>query len=65
MRAIQHYAGLPPLSARMFIDAVLSHARTGRPWQELPEDCGHGVDLLALGSHWGYLDHDVVIRQHG
>ena len=34
-------AGNPPeLSDRMFIEAVLYHARTGIPWRDLPEDFG-------------------------
>ena len=34
-------AGRPPeQSDRMFIDAVLSVARTGIPWRDLPEDFG-------------------------
>jgi putative transposase len=41
LAAIQSRAGSPPaLSDRMFIDAVLSLARTGTPWRDLPEDCG-------------------------
>jgi transposase len=34
-------AGSPPvLSDRLFLEAVLSRARTGTPWRDLPEDCG-------------------------
>ena len=34
-------AGNPPaLSDRMFIEAVLYHARTGTPWRDMPEDFG-------------------------
>ena len=42
LAAIKSRAGSPPvLSERMFIEAVLSLARTGTPWRDLPEDFGH------------------------
>ena len=42
LRALTHDAGSPPqLSDRMVIAAVLSQARTGIPWRDLPEDFGH------------------------
>ena len=41
LTAIKSRAGSPPvLSDRMCIAAVLSRARTGRPWRDLPEACG-------------------------
>jgi transposase len=45
---VKHPAGSPPvLSDRMFIEAVLSVARTGLPWRDLPAECGR----------WGAVDH--------
>jgi len=42
LTAIKSRAGSPPaLSDRMFIEAVLSLARTGIPWRDLPEEFGH------------------------
>ena len=41
LRDLKHAAGRPPgLSDRMFIEAVLSQARTGTPWRDLPEAFG-------------------------
>jgi transposase len=35
-------AGSPPVrSARLFLAAVLSRARPGTPWRDLPEAFGH------------------------
>jgi transposase len=42
LAALTSRAGSPPaLSARLFRAAVLSLARTGPPWRDLPEDFGH------------------------
>ena len=42
LAAIKSRAGSPPvLSDRMCIEAVLSLARTGTPWRDLPADFGH------------------------
>jgi transposase len=42
LTAIKSRAGSPPvLSDRMCIEAVLYLARTGTPWRDLPEACGH------------------------
>jgi transposase len=39
---IKHKAGSPPKQTdRMFLEAVLSVARTGIPWRDLPEGFGH------------------------
>jgi|ERR1041384_5237843 transposase len=41
LATLKSRAGSPPvLSDRMFIEAVLSLARTGTPWRDLPEDFG-------------------------
>jgi transposase len=41
--ALQHKAGSPPeLRDRLCIAAVLSLARTGMPWREMPREFGHG-----------------------
>ena len=41
LAAIKSRAGSPPaLSDRLFIEAVLSLARTGTPWRDLPADFG-------------------------
>jgi transposase len=38
---VKHPAGSPPVrSARMCIEAVLSVARTGLPWRDLPAEFG-------------------------
>jgi transposase len=38
---VQHQAGRPPRqNDRLFLEAVLSRARTGLPWRELPEEFG-------------------------
>jgi transposase len=38
---VKHKAGSPARqSDRMFIEAVLSVARTGSPWRDLPEEFG-------------------------
>ena len=43
LAAIKSRAGRPPvLSDRMCIAAVLSLARTGTPWRDLPAAFGHG-----------------------
>jgi transposase len=43
LTALTSRAGSPPvLSDRMCIAAVLSLARTGTPWRDLPAACGHG-----------------------
>jgi putative transposase len=42
LTAMKSRAGSPPvLSDRLFIEAVLSLARTGTPWRDLPEAFGH------------------------
>jgi transposase len=39
---VKHTAGSPPQQRdRMFIEAVLSVARTGLPWRDLPQACGN------------------------
>jgi transposase len=38
---VKHKAGSPPQqSDRMFVEAVLSVARTGMPWRDLPAEFG-------------------------
>src|ERR1700740_3295171 len=46
-------AGSPPvLSDRLFIEAVLSLARTGTPWRDLPEDFGHWDAVYNRFRRW-------------
>jgi transposase len=46
-------AGSPPaLSDRLFIEAVLSRARTGIPWRDLPEDFGHWDAVYNRFRRW-------------
>jgi transposase len=46
-------AGSPPaLSDRMFIEAVLSLARTGIPWRDLPADFGHWDAVYNRFRRW-------------
>src|SRR5919197_843113 len=43
LTAMKHKTGSPPeLSDRLFIEAVLSVARTGMPWRDMPREFGHG-----------------------
>ena len=42
LATLKSRAGSPPvLSDRFFSEAILSLARTGTPWRDLPEDFGH------------------------
>ena len=42
LATVKSRAGSPPaLSDRLFIEAVLSLARTGTPWRDLPAEFGH------------------------
>ena len=42
LATLKSRAGSPPaLSDRLCSAAVLYLARTGRPWRDLPEECGH------------------------
>ena len=53
LAAITSRAGSPPvLSARMCIAAVLSLARTGTPWRDLPEDFGHWDAVYNRFRRW-------------
>src|SRR5215813_3363422 len=46
-------AGRPPgLSDRLFIAALLSLARTGTPWRDLPEAFGHGDAVSNRLRRW-------------
>jgi transposase len=46
-------AGSPPaLSDRMFIEAVLSLARPGTPWRDLPADFGHWDAVYNRFRRW-------------
>ena len=36
----------------MFIEAVRSLARTGTPWRDLPEDCGHWEAVYHRLRRW-------------
>jgi transposase len=53
LTAINSRAGSPPvLSDRMFIEAVLSLARTGTPWRDLPEEFGHWDAVYNRFRRW-------------
>ena len=53
LTAIKSRAGSPPvLSDRMFIEAVLSLARTGTPWRDLPEEFGHWDAVYNRFRRW-------------
>jgi len=42
LHTLTHPVGsLPNISDRRFIEAVLSQARTGYPWRDLPKAFGH------------------------
>ena len=47
LATLKSRAGSPPaLSDRLFIEAVLSLARTGTPWRDLPADFGHWMRCI-------------------
>src|SRR5262249_11486959 len=53
LTAIKSHAGSPPvLSDRMCIEAVLSLARTGTPWRDLPKEFGHWDAGSNRFRHW-------------
>jgi transposase len=53
LTALKSRAGSPPvLSDRMFIEAVLSLARTGTPWRDLPEAFGHWDAVYNRFRRW-------------
>ena len=53
LAVIKSRAGSPPaLSDRLFIDVVLSLARTGTPWRDLPADFGHGDVVSNCLCRW-------------
>ena len=53
LATIKSRAGSPPvLSDRRFLEAVLSLARTGTPWRDLPKDFGHGDAVYNRFRRW-------------
>ena len=53
LATLKSRAGSPPaLSARLFIEAILSLARTGTPWRDLPEDFGHWDAVYNRFRRW-------------
>jgi putative transposase len=53
LNAMKHKAGSPPeLSDRPCIEAVLSLARTGIPWRELPAEFGHWDAVYNRCRRW-------------
>jgi transposase len=53
LATIKSRAGSPPaLSDRMFIEAVLSLARTGMPWRDLPAEFGHWDAVYNRFRRW-------------
>jgi transposase len=53
LAAIKHKAGSPPeLSDRLFIEAVLYVARTGIPWEDLPERFGNANSQWRRFDRW-------------
>ena len=53
LTALKSRAGSPPvLSDRMCIEAVLSLARTGTPWRDLPEAFGHWDAVYNRFRRW-------------
>ena len=60
LTALQSRAGSPPvLSARMCIEAVLSLARTGTPWRDLPKALGHWDAGYHRFRRWERLQTDA------
>jgi len=53
LATLKSRAGSPPaLSDRLFIEAVLSLARTGTPWRDLPEDFRHWDAVYNRFRRW-------------
>ena len=53
LTAIKSRAGSPPaLSDRLCMEAVLSRARTGTPWRDLPADFGHWDAVYNRFRRW-------------
>jgi putative transposase len=53
LATLKNNAGSPPeLSDRQFIEAVLSLARTGLPWRDLPAEFGHGDAVYHRFRRW-------------
>ena len=53
LATLKSRAGSPPaLSARLFIEALLSLARTGTPWRDPPEDFGHWDAVYNRFRRW-------------
>ena len=53
LATLQSRAGSPPaLSDRLFIEAVLSLARTGTPWRDLPAEFGHWDAVYNRFRRW-------------
>src|SRR5512138_901965 len=53
LATIKSRAGSPPvLSDRMFLEAVLSLARTGTPWRDLPVEFGHWDAVYNRFRRW-------------
>jgi transposase len=53
LATLKSRAGSPPaLSDRMFMEAVLSLARTGTPWRDLPADFGHWEAVYNRFRRW-------------
>jgi transposase len=53
LATLESRAGRPPvLSARLWIEAVRSRARTGRPWRDLPQDFGRWDAVYNRCRRW-------------
>ena len=53
LATLKSRAGSPPvLSDRLFIEAVLSLARTGTPWRDLPKDFGQWDAVYNRFRRW-------------
>jgi transposase len=52
---VKHPAGSPPvLSDRMCIEAVLSVARTGLPWRDMPAEVGRWESRSVWRQLWDH-----------
>ena len=53
LATLKSRAGSPPaLSDRLCMEAVLSRARTGTPWRDLPADFGHWDAVYNRFRRW-------------
>ena len=64
LTALKSRAGSPPvLSDRRFMEAVLSLARTGTPWRDLPEAFGHWDAVYNSHSNFDFTGDSRLLME--